>query len=312
MSPTSTAHAQVSAEVRKAEELIGFADIVERVKLVGDALKVNIAEKAASKDEDPNNNDEIPPFQPGHRRSVLQALRLGDGSPRPARWYRGGCCSASVRVGLLQPADGFLAATKQRRGRRAEKRSKSTTNYGKTDTRKASCTIKRTTCADQGRRPQRPPVRQLPTASPGSAMGAGGRHEGRPRWAGDGGYRRPAAATLAVVVMTIHRDRRTGEQGQLGQPCSIRQRSDGGQDTAMIPPSGGSVGTCSKSGIDGQKVIGAASSRRAVSRGWIGVQIQRRRPKIADSLARERPKARGRGNWRAMDSRQRLASSPAT
>ena len=79
---TSTAHAQVSTEVRKVEKPTGFADIVERVKPSVISVKVNIAEKTASKDDNSNNNDDSP-FQPG---SPMERFfkRFGgpDGLPR--------------------------------------------------------------------------------------------------------------------------------------------------------------------------------------------------------------------------------------
>ena len=46
---TSPAHAQVNNEVRKVEQPIGFADIVERVKPSVISVKVNIAEKVAAR-----------------------------------------------------------------------------------------------------------------------------------------------------------------------------------------------------------------------------------------------------------------------
>src|SRR5882757_6959692 len=61
---TSAAHAQVNNEVRKVAQPIGFADIVERVKPSVISVKVNIAEKTASKDKDDSANED-PPFQPG-------------------------------------------------------------------------------------------------------------------------------------------------------------------------------------------------------------------------------------------------------
>src|SRR5512147_58766 len=60
---TSAAHAQVNTEVGKVERPIGFADIVERVKPSVISVKINIAEKLASKDDNSNNDDS--PFQPG-------------------------------------------------------------------------------------------------------------------------------------------------------------------------------------------------------------------------------------------------------
>ena len=63
---TSAAHAQVNNEVRKVERPVGFADIVERVKPSVISVKINIAEKVASKDKDDSaNKDEDSPFQPG-------------------------------------------------------------------------------------------------------------------------------------------------------------------------------------------------------------------------------------------------------
>src|SRR3954463_12504336 len=61
---STPAHAQVNNEVRKVAQPVGFADIVERVKPSVISVKVNIAEKAASKD-DGANKDEDSPFQPG-------------------------------------------------------------------------------------------------------------------------------------------------------------------------------------------------------------------------------------------------------
>src|ERR1700693_3129225 len=54
---SSAAHAQVNNEVRKVEKPVGFADIVERVKPSVISVKVNIAEKVASKDDGANNDD---------------------------------------------------------------------------------------------------------------------------------------------------------------------------------------------------------------------------------------------------------------
>src|SRR5712671_640594 len=59
---SSAAHAQVNNEVRKVQQPVGFADIVERVKPSVISVKVNIGDKA-SKDDTANNDDS--PFQPG-------------------------------------------------------------------------------------------------------------------------------------------------------------------------------------------------------------------------------------------------------
>lgn len=54
------AHAQVNNEVRKVQQPVGFADIVERVKPSVISVKVNIREKLS---KDDSNDDS--PFQPG-------------------------------------------------------------------------------------------------------------------------------------------------------------------------------------------------------------------------------------------------------
>ena len=60
---TTAAHAQVSNEIHKAAQPVGFADIVEHVKPSVISVKVNINEKVSSKDDNDNNGDS--PFQPG-------------------------------------------------------------------------------------------------------------------------------------------------------------------------------------------------------------------------------------------------------
>src|ERR1700734_198440 len=58
---TSAAHAQVSNEVHKVAQPVGFADIVEHVKPSVISVKVNINEKVA---KDDGSNDDSP-FPPG-------------------------------------------------------------------------------------------------------------------------------------------------------------------------------------------------------------------------------------------------------
>src|SRR5262249_14137661 len=59
---TSSAHAQVNNEVRKVQQPIGFADIVERVKPSVISVKVAIGDKG-SKDDSAGKDDS--PVQPG-------------------------------------------------------------------------------------------------------------------------------------------------------------------------------------------------------------------------------------------------------
>src|SRR6201994_2871452 len=58
---STPAHAQVANEVRKVQQPVGFADIVERVKPSVISVKVNINEKVAKGDD----GDDDTPFQPG-------------------------------------------------------------------------------------------------------------------------------------------------------------------------------------------------------------------------------------------------------
>src|ERR1700748_1953067 len=62
---STPALAQVANEVRKVQQPVGFADIVERVKPSVISVKVNINEKVAKNDGADNNDDS--PFQPGSR-----------------------------------------------------------------------------------------------------------------------------------------------------------------------------------------------------------------------------------------------------
>src|SRR5215475_1853434 len=59
---STPAHAQVANQVKKVQQPVGFADIVERVKPSVISVKVNINEKVAKGDD---NNDDDSPFQPG-------------------------------------------------------------------------------------------------------------------------------------------------------------------------------------------------------------------------------------------------------
>src|ERR1700757_925845 len=59
---STPANAQVANEVKKVQQPVGFADIVERVKPSVISVKVNINEKVAKGDD---NDDQDSPFQPG-------------------------------------------------------------------------------------------------------------------------------------------------------------------------------------------------------------------------------------------------------
>src|SRR5262249_35546798 len=100
------AHAQVANEVRKVQQPVGFADIVERVKPSVISVKVNLNEKIAKGDD---NNDDDSPFQPG---SPMERFfrRFGgpDGLPPGLRGRRGGNHVVMGQgSGFFISADGF-------------------------------------------------------------------------------------------------------------------------------------------------------------------------------------------------------------
>ena len=169
---TSAAHAQVNNEVRKVEQPVGFADIVERVKPSVISVKVNIDEKASK--DDSANKDEDSPFQPG---SPMERFfrRFGgpDGLPPGLRGGpRGGRGPVTGQgSGFFISADGF-AVTNNHVVDGADK-VEVTTDDGKTYTAKVIGTDPRTDLAlikVDGRK--RFPVRQaVRLASRGSATG---------------------------------------------------------------------------------------------------------------------------------------------
>ncbi|MBN4668672.1 trypsin-like peptidase domain-containing protein, partial [Pandoraea nosoerga] len=102
---TTPAHAQVNNEVKKVQQPVGFADIVERVKPSVISVKVNIREKVA---KDDSNNDDSP-FQPG---SPMERFfrRFGgpDGLPPGLRGGpRGGGVVTGQGSGFFISADGY-------------------------------------------------------------------------------------------------------------------------------------------------------------------------------------------------------------
>ncbi len=74
----SPAQAQVNNEVRKVQQPVGFADIVERVKPSVISVKVNIGEKLAK--DDSNEDSPFPPGSPMER--FFRRFGGQDGLPR--------------------------------------------------------------------------------------------------------------------------------------------------------------------------------------------------------------------------------------
>src|SRR4029077_7031961 len=287
---TSAAHAQVNNEVRKVAQPVGFADIVERVKPSVISVKVNIAEKVASKDKDDSaNKDEDSPFQPG---SPMERFfrRFGgpDGLPPGLRGGpRGGRGQVTGQgSGFFISADGF-AVTNNHVVDGADK-VEVTTDDGKTYSAKVIGTDARTDLAlikvEGG---SNFPFAKLSARKPrigdwvlavGNPFGLGG-------------------TVTAGIVSASGRDIGNGpyddfiqidapvNKGNSGGPAFNTEGEVMGVNTAIYSPSGGSVGIAfSIPASTVKNVIAQLKDKGSVSRGWIGVQIQPVTADIADSL----------------------------
>lgn len=280
---SSAAHAQVSAEVRKVERPIGFADIVERVKPSVISVKVKMAEKLV---KDDSSNDDSP-FQPG---SPMERFfkRFGgpDGLP-PG--LRGGPRRGPVSgqgSGFFISADGY-AVTNNHVVDGADK-VEVTMDDGKTYTAKVIGTDPRTDLAlikVDGRTDF--PFAKLSEGKPrigdwvlavGNPFGLGG-------------------SVTAGIVSASGRDIGNGpyddfiqidapvNKGNSGGPAFNIDGEVMGVNTAIYSPSGGSVGIAfSIPSPTVKSVIAQLKDKGSVARGWIGVQIQPVTADIADSL----------------------------
>jgi serine protease Do len=284
---SSPAHAQVNNEVRKVAQPVGFADIVERVKPSVISVKVNIAEKVASKDDSSNNDDS--PFQPG---SPMERFfkRFGgpDGMPPGMRGGpRGGRGAVTGQgSGFFISPDGY-AVTNNHVVDGADK-VEVTTDDGKTYSAKVIGTDPRTDVAlikVAGRTDF--PFAKLSDSKPrigdwvlavGNPFGLGG-------------------TVTAGIVSASGRDIGNGpyddfiqidapvNKGNSGGPAFDTSGEVMGVNTAIYSPSGGSVGIAFSIPASTVKtVISQLKDKGSVSRGWIGVQIQPVTADIADSL----------------------------
>ncbi|MGY3528550.1 MULTISPECIES: Do family serine endopeptidase [Bradyrhizobium] len=281
---TTPAHAQVNNEVKKVQQPVGFADIVERVKPSVISVKVNIREKVA---KDDSGNDDSP-FQPG---SPMERFfrRFGgpDGLPPGLRGGpRGGGVVTGQGSGFFISADGY-AVTNNHVVDGADK-VEVTTDDGKTYSAKVIGTDPRTDLA-------------LIKVEGGSNFQFAKLSDTKPRigdWVLAVGNPFGLGGTVtAGIVSASGRDIGNGpyddfiqidapvNKGNSGGPAFDVSGEVMGVNTAIYSPSGGSVGIAFSIPAQTVKsVVAQLKDKGSVSRGWIGVQIQPVTSDIADSL----------------------------
>lgn len=286
---STRAIAQVSKDVRKADQPTGFADIVERVKPSVISVRVRLAEKSSSGDF----RNEDSPFQPG---SPMERFfrRFGgpDGLPPGMQGPRGGRGPAMTGQGsgFFISADGF-AVTNNHVVDGADK-VEVTTDDGKTYTAKVIGADPRTDLAlikVDGRSDF--PFATLSEGAPrigdwvlavGNPFGLGGTVtagivSARGRDIGNGPY-----DDFIQIDAPVNK-------GNSGGPTFNTGGEVMGVNTAIYSPSGGSVGIAFAIPASTVKtVVKQLQEKGTVSRGWIGVQIQPVTPEIADSLGLKR------------------------
>jgi serine protease Do len=284
------AHAQVANEVRKVQQPVGFADIVERVKPSVISVKVNLNEKVAKGDD---NNDDDSPFQPGSpMERFFRRFGAPDGMPPGMRGRRGGNHMVMGQgSGFFISADGF-AVTNNHVVDGANK-VEVTTDDGKTYTARVIGTDARTDLA-------------LIKVDGSSSFPFAKLADGKPRigdWVLAVGNPFGLGGTVtAGIVSAMGRDIGSGpyddfiqidapvNKGNSGGPAFSTDGDVVGVNTAIYSPSGGSVGIAfSIPASTVKNVVAQLKDKGSVSRGWIGVQIQPVTPEIADSLGLKKP-----------------------
>jgi serine protease Do len=286
---STPAHAQVDKQVKQVAQPTGFADIVERVKPSVISVRVNIAEKVASKDDSANKSDDDSPFQPG---SPMERFfrRFGgpDGMPPGMRGNpRGGRGQVTGQgSGFFISPDGF-AVTNNHVVDGADK-VEVTTDDGKVYKAKVIGTDARTDVA-------------LIKVEGGSDFPFAKLSDSKPRigdWVLAVGNPFGLGGTVtAGIVSASGRDIGNGpyddfiqidapvNKGNSGGPAFDTSGEVMGVNTAIYSPSGGSVGIAfSIPASTVKNVIAQLKDKGSVSRGWIGVQIQPVTSDIADSL----------------------------
>jgi serine protease Do len=276
----AAAHAQVNQAVSNVAQPAGFADMVERVKPSVISVKVTMkkATEASEKSDDEGSGSPMERFfrqfggpdgvpqMPGHegRRREM----MGQGS------------------GFFISSDGY-AVTNNHVVEGADK-VEVTTDAGKTYTAKVIGTDSRTDLA-------------LIKVEGGSGFPFARLSEGKARigdWVLAVGNPFGLGGTVtAGIVSASGRDIGNGpyddfiqidapvNKGNSGGPAFNMQGEVAGVNTAIYSPSGGSVGIAfSIPAATVKSVIAQLKDKGAVSRGWIGVQIQPVTQDIADSM----------------------------
>jgi serine protease Do len=276
----AAAHAQVNQAVSNVAQPAGFADMVERVKPSVISVKVTMkkATEAGEKSDDEGSGSPMERFfhqfggpdgvpqKPGHdgRRREM----MGQGS------------------GFFISPDGY-AVTNNHVVEGADK-VEVTTDAGKTYTAKVIGTDSRTDLA-------------LIKVEGGSDFPFAKLSEGKARigdWVLAVGNPFGLGGTVtAGIVSASGRDIGSGRyddfiqidapvnKGNSGGPAFNMQGEVVGVNTAIYSPSGGSVGIAfSIQAATVKSVIAQLKDKGAVSRGWIGVQIQTVTQDIADSM----------------------------
>jgi len=274
------AQAQVNNAVRSVQQPIGFADIVERVKPSVISVRVKTAEKPAA------DNSDDSPFQPG---SPMERFfrRFGgpDGVPG-LRGPRGRGPISGQGSGFFISADGY-AVTNNHVIDGADS-VEVATDEGKTYPAKVIGSDPRTDLAlikVEGRTDF--PFAKLSDGQPrigdwvlavGNPFGLGG-------------------TVTAGIVSARGRDIGSGpyddfiqidapvNKGNSGGPAFDTQGEVVGVNTAIFSPSGGSVGIAfSIPASTVKSVVAQLRDKGAVSRGWIGIQIQPVTADLAETL----------------------------
>src|SRR4051794_5239869 len=287
---SSAAHAQVDKQVKQeVTQPTGFADIVERVKPSVISVRVNIGEKLA-KDDSAKNDDDSSPFQPG---SPMERFfkRFGgpDGMPPGLRGGPRGGNRGQVTgqgSGFFISPDGY-AVTNNHVVDGADK-VEVTADDGKVYKAKVIGTDPRTDVA-------------LIKVEGGSDFPFAKLSDKKPRigdWVLAVGNPFGLGGTVtAGIVSASGRDIGNGpyddfiqidapvNKGNSGGPAFNTEGEVMGVNPAIYSPSGGSVGIAFSIPASTVKtVIAQLKDKGAVSRGWIGVQIQPVTADIADSL----------------------------